>query len=246
MRPWYKDFFDEFYLRSYKNIVNKKRTLKEVNFVEKTLKLQKGARILDLCCGNGRHAIELAKRGYVVTAQDLNKDFLKLAAREAKKENVQIRFVCKDMRDIPFQNEFGAIFNIFTSFGYLESSEEDFKVIQQVAKALKTGGKFLLDIRNRDWILANFQYKDWRIVDGLIVLEERYFDSFSGKVITQVIYIEKGKIKKTTEHSARLYNLPEINEMLKKVGLEIQKVYGGLDFEEYTAKSQRMIILSLK
>lgn len=245
MKGWYQKFFDDFYLQSYKNITNKERTLKEVNFIEKSMELKKGARVLDLCCGPGRHSIELAKRGYIVTAQDLNKKFLRLANKEAKKEKVQIRFVCSDMRKIPFKNEFDAVFNIFTSFGYLESDEEDFKVIQQVAKALKKDGKFLLDIRNREWVLSNFQYKDWRIVEDLIVLEERCFDDLSGKVIVDVTYIKEGK-KKKTRHSARLYTLSEINTMLKKAGLKIQKIYGGLDFEKYNFKSERMIVLASK
>ena len=246
MKLWYKEFFDKLYLKSYKDIVNKERTLKEVNFIGKVLELQKGSCILDLCCGHGRHSVELAKRGYSVTAQDLNEDFLELANRKAKKERVQIKFISGDMRDIPFREEFDAIINIFTSFGYLENDGEDFKVIQQVTKALKSSGKFLLDLRNRDWIIANFRQKNWREVDGLIVLEERSFDAQFGTVKTRVIYIEKEKIKKTTEHSARLYTFSEINEMLRKAGLIIKNVYGGFDLEEYTVYSQRMITISSK
>lgn len=245
-KKWYKDFFDKYYLRSYKDIIDERRTLKEVNFIEKALDLPKKSHILDLCCGHGRHSIELAKRGYLITAQDLNEKFLRLASKEAKKEDVRIRFVCKDMRNIPFFKEFDAVFNIFTSFGYLESDQDDFKTIQQVAKSLKTGGKFLLDIRNPDWILANFQSKNWRVVDDLIVLEERSLNLFPKKVITKVIYIEKEKTKQATEHSARLYDFLEIRSMLKKNGLAVQKVYGGLDFERYNRKSQRMIIISRK
>ncbi|MBU2544999.1 class I SAM-dependent methyltransferase [Patescibacteria group bacterium] len=246
VKKWYNDFFDDYYLRSYKDIVSEERTLQEVGFIEKSLKLSQKSRILDLCCGHGRHLIELAKRGYIMTGQDLARNFLKIATETAKKNDVKVKFICGDMRHIPFHGEFDAIFNIFTSFGYLENDEEDFKVIKQVANSLKIGGKFLLDIRNRDWILANFQYKDWRIIDDLVILEERHLDSSFKKVITKVTYIEKGKIGKITEHSARLYALSNIQSMFKKAGLSIQKVYGGLDFKRHTIKSQRTIIIASK
>lgn len=246
MKDWYKKFFDKFYLLSYREIIDKKRTLQEINFIEKVLELNKDDKILDLCCGHGRHSIELAKRGYNVTAQDLNRYFLKLAKKQAEKEGVRIRFVCKDMRIIPFRNEFDAIFNIFTSFGYLESDEEDFKVIKQVSKALKRGGKFLLDIRNPYWLINNFQYQNWRIVNDLVVLEERQLDFFSGRVISQVFYFKKGKKRKKTGHYTRIYTLAEINNMLKMTGLTIKKVYGDFDFNDYSLNSPRMIILSIK
>lgn len=246
LKSWYQDFFDDYYLRSFRNIISDERTLQETNFIEKSLKLTQKSRILDLCCGHGRHSIELAKKGYIMTGQDLAQNFIKIATKTAKKNGVNIKFICEDMRRIPFYEEFDAIFNIFTSFGYLENDKEDAKVIKQVANSLKTGGKFLLDIRNRDWILANFQYNDWRIMDDLIVLEERHLDPSFKKVITKVIYIEKGKIGKITEHSARLYNLSDIQSMFRKAGLSIQKIYGGLDFERHTIKSQRTIIIASK
>ena len=92
--------------------------------------LKPGASVLDLCCGQGRHSVQLAKRGFQVTGLDLNAEYLDLASKAAEAAKVTIETVAADMREIPFENKFDAIVNMYSSFGYLESEAEDLKVLE--------------------------------------------------------------------------------------------------------------------
>ena len=125
---WYTEeggFFGPGYLREYADLLPPERTTAEIDFLEQVVPLERGAKILVLACGHGRHAIELARRGYAMTGQDLNAFFLQEAARAATRVGVQVRWVQRNMRDIPVADEFAVVLNLFSSFGYLESDAED-------------------------------------------------------------------------------------------------------------------------
>ena len=151
--PWYKTFFGDDYLRIYEPILTPERTQRDVDGIVNLLALPQGSSILDLCCGHGRHAIPLAQRGYMVTGLDLSEVFLREAEKEALAKAVHVDFLHADMRNIPFENEFDAVINIFTAFGYLENQDEDQQVLNQVYKALKPGGLFLLEIIHREGLI---------------------------------------------------------------------------------------------
>jgi SAM-dependent methyltransferase len=142
------DFFRGDYLNVYGHTFSEERAEKESTFVASALELKPGASVLDLCCGQGRHSIQLAKRGLRVTGLDLNPEYLELAKRAAKASKVTIETIAADMRRIPFEDKFDAIVNMYSSFGYLESEGEDLKVLESAAKALKAGGRILLDMLN--------------------------------------------------------------------------------------------------
>src|SRR5262249_12669661 len=155
--PWYHEFFGEDYLRIYAHTLAPERTAQEVEGIVRLLALPPGSSILDLCCGHGRHSIPLAQRGYQVTGQDLSEFFLQRAQVDAQVEGVSVRWVRGDMREIPFANEFDAVINIFTAFGYFESEAEDQKVLRQVHRALKPGGRFLLELKHREDVMRHYR-----------------------------------------------------------------------------------------
>src|SRR5579859_5025306 len=109
--PWYKAFFGEDYLRIYEPVLSPERTVREVDGIVDLLALPQGSSILDLCCGHGRHAIPLARRGYQVTGQDLSEVFLREAETEAQAQGAHVHWIQGDMRNIPFENEFDAAIN---------------------------------------------------------------------------------------------------------------------------------------
>src|SRR2546429_3597127 len=113
--PWYKTFFGEDYLHIYEPVLTPERTQREVDGIVNLLALPQGSSILDLCCGHGRHAIPLARHGYKVTGQDLSEVFLREAEKEALAKGVHVDWLHGDMRNIPFENEFDAVINIFRS-----------------------------------------------------------------------------------------------------------------------------------
>ena len=244
--PWYQNFFGQRYLDSYSHILTPEQTLRQVDFIERVLGLPSDGKILDLCCGHGRHLVELASRGYQMTGLDLDPLYLEMAHRAAQERNLQVRLECKDMRDIPYTDEFDAIINIFTSFGYLESDEEDQKVLNGVGRALKPGGLFLMELLCRDYLMRIFRSRDWyETPAGVRVLEERTFDALTGRNnARQISFYPDGHLSEA-HSSLRVYTLTELARMLDSAGLNAEATYRDMSEEPYTFDS-RLAILARK
>ena len=245
---WYTEFFNEDYPKIYSERLSQEATERETAFAVRALGLQEGARVLDLACGHGRHAIALAQRGMVVTGQDLNEDYLRRAREDAVREGVEIETVHGDMRDIPFTDEFDAVINMFTAFGYFDSEDEDMRVLQAVANALKTGGKLLLDTINREWVLSNYAQNDWHTDDdGNTFLEHREFDLVTGRNrVTFSIVTADGNRRESPGHDVRLYTLTELARLLDAAGLRLSAVYGDYDAAPYAINTPRLIVVATK
>jgi SAM-dependent methyltransferase len=245
--PWYQVFFGEDYLRIYGLFLSPERTEHDVEGIDKLLALPPGSTVLDLCCGHGRHAIPLAQRGYQVTGQDLSEVFLQQARAAADAQRVQVRWVHSDMRSIPFENEFDAVINIFTAFGYLESDDEDQQVLVQVQKALKPGGLFLLEIIHREGLMRRYApFGVQRHDDGLIVIEERRFNLLTSRNETRVTMIDSDGQRTEYAHAVRLYTLTELVRLCTAAGLQAQAHYGGLDGSELALDSHRLVLVCRK
>lgn len=220
-------------------------TEQEVKFIIDVLNLPPDTRILDLYCGYGRHAIELAKKGYHVVGFDSSESFLDIARRNARHENVDVQFVLGDMRQLDFTAEFSAVINMFAAFGYF-TDEENADIIAKVARALKPGGQFLIDLLNREWMINNALNRYWRHPSGEYVL------SYKVDLIKGIAHMKRTLInqiddtKKEYEFSLRAYSLPEMEAVMGAAGLKISTVFGGFDRRAYDANSPRMIILARK
>jgi SAM-dependent methyltransferase len=246
-RPWYEQLFEDIYLRAWVPYFAPERTALRVEGIDSLLRLSSGSHILDLACGQGRIAIPLAGRGYQVTGLDLSQPLLAVAEESARKAKVQVRWIRSDMRRIPFEGEFDAVINIFTSFGYLESEEEDLKVLRGVERALKPGGVFLLDFINRDWVMRHFrEHIIDRLASGAIVLHEASFDFLTSRNNVRVSLIEPDGRWQESRHSVRMYTLTELVEMLQATQLAVESYHGGLDGSEFGLESRRTVILSRK
>ena len=245
---WYTDFFNEDYLKIYSERLSHDVTERETSFVVDSLGLQEGARVLDLACGHGRHAIALAQRGMVVTGQDLNEDYLRKAREDAAREGVEIETVRGDMRDIPFTGEFDAVINMFTAFGYFDSEDEDVRVLHAVGNSLKSDGKLLLDTINREWVLANYVQNDWHTDDdGNTFLEHRVFDLVTGRNhVTFSIVTADGTRRESPGHDIRLYSLTELVRLFDAAGLRVSATYGDYDGSPYAINTARMIVVATK
>jgi SAM-dependent methyltransferase len=247
MTAWYEEFFGEDYLRMYALTLAPERTVQEVEGIVRLLAPPPGSSILDLCCGHGRHAIPLAQRGYRVTGQDLSEFFLQRAQADAQVEGVSVRWVRGDMREIPFEDEFDAVINIFTAFGYFESEEEDQKVLQQVHRALKPGGRFLLELKHREDVIRRYRPSIvTRLDDGLIVTHESELDLLTSRnPVTMTMFFPDGR-RKEYRHSVRMYTLTELAQMCEAAGLPLEAYYGGLDGSALTLDSKRLALLCRK
>ena len=241
-QPWFERFFGRDYLILYAHT----GTAGEVDAIEKILRPRKGARVLDVACGAGRHSIELAKRGYAVTGVDLSEALLREARAASKRARVRPAFVRRDMRDLRYHEDFDAALSMFTSFGYFDSPREDEKVIEGISRALKPRGKFLLEMFNRDSFATNLPQQGWRARDdGTVVLEEDAFDLLRGRFETRQIIIDRRGTREYTG-SVRAYNLAELKEILERHGLFLHRALGGLDLSPYTMRSQRLVLYAVK
>lgn len=244
--PWYESFFGKDYLRIYAPFLPPEKSEREVHGILTLLNLPPGSAILDLCCGDGRHTLSLARQGYQMTGLDLSMELLERARAAAEEQNLSVRWVHGDMRQLPFEQEFDAVINIFTSFGYLPNEDEDQKVLQQVEHVLKPGGLFLLETVYQPRVMRAFTpHGVTRYDDGLIVVEERRIDPFGSRNEVHIsMFFPDGR---RNEHyqSIRIYTLSELTRMLNIVGLHLQAYYGGLDASLLTLDS-RLVILSQK
>jgi SAM-dependent methyltransferase len=244
--PWYTTLFGEDYWRIYSHLTPE-RTVQEVEGTVNLLALPPGSAILDLCCGHGRHTIPLAERGYRMTGLDLSEIFLRRARADAETHGIQIRWVHSDMREIPFENEFDAVINLFTSFGYLESEDNDQQVLRQVHKSLKPGGLFLLEMIHRESLMRRYAPSSvTRHDDGLLILEEHRFDLLASRNEVRVTLLYPDGRRTEYRHAVRVYSLTELARMLEAAGLVVQAHYGGLDGSRLTMDSRRLVVLSRK
>lgn len=246
--PWYASAFDEEYYDAFHPMLTPEVTREETDFLLEKLALPEGARILDLCCGQGRHAIELARRGYHVTGLDLSTYLLDIARREAAEAKVEIEFIHADMRRIPTPDApYDAVINMFSAYGYLETDEEDQKSIAASATVLRPGGAFFLDAVNREAVIRFNQPWHWtEHADGTLFAARMRWDILAGRQhVTEVLIRPDGR--RTEDHySYRTYTYTEIARHFREGGFDEAtfQVWGGFDSSRYTWDSARMIVLA--
>ena len=153
---WYESFFGPDYLALYAPRLDSEQTEAEVRFCVNVLGLSERDRVLDLCCGTGRHTEMLAKRGIRAVGLDLSPDYL-AAARSRTEREGKVEWVRADMRAVPFTGSFDAVINMFTAFGYFPTETEDGEVLAAAASALAPGGALLIDTLSRDWVAAHHE-----------------------------------------------------------------------------------------
>jgi len=243
-RPWWEDLFDDDFIRTMDRAENKVIS-REVNFIEQCLGLEKGASILDLACGTGRHAVELSSRGYAVVGYDLSLSMLALAAEEAQGRNQKLNFLQGDMREMNFDQVFDGVYSWSTSFGYFDD-EKNFDILQRMHRALRTGGVLVLDIINRDYVAPRQPSMVWFEGDGCVCMDEMQVDFFSSRLkVKRTAMFDDGRSREI-DYSMRLYNLHEIGKMMHDADFKVLEVTGhpahpGVFFG---SESPRLIIVA--
>lgn len=242
---WPVAFFDDDYLRIYRPRFTADGTRTELDFIEGALGVAKGAALLDLACGFGRHAIGMALRGYAVTGVDFNPRYLEVAAEDARAVGANVTWRTGDMRALPFEGEFAGVYSFFTSFGYFDDTENE-KVLSGIARALAPKGRFLIDMMNRDWLLTHPQQRTWtQREDGSLLMEETSIELIESRVVSRQILIDpKGGPQVTKEYYLRAYTCAELSALLRRHGLEVREVWGGPEREPHTIESRRLVLLA--
>jgi len=209
------------------------------------LKLEPGAAVLDLCCGPGRHSLELARRGFKVTGVDRTARFLEEARRRAEAEGLVIEFVQGDMRTFRRPEAFDAVINLFTSFGYFDDPQEDKQVLENVYTSLRPNGKLLLDTMGKEVLARIFRERDWFEQDGALFLEERRLLEGWSRIETRWIIVRDGEQEEFTL-KLRLYSGAELRALLREIGFRRVELFGNLDGEPYDQNARRLVALAEK
>ncbi|HTJ40842.1 MAG TPA: methyltransferase domain-containing protein [Kofleriaceae bacterium] len=225
-KPWFEEIFDEDYLRTLP-FLTPQATQAEARFVIETLGVEPGAQVLDLGCGYGRHAMELAARGYHVVGLDMSLPLLLRGADEAQRRGLTINFVHGDMRELDFDAQFDGAYCLFSTFGFFDD-ETNKKTAANLSRALKPGAKVVIEILNRDYLVGDLPTRVWWEGDGCVVLEEVEFNYFSSRIQSNrsVVFDDGRQLEQ--EISIRAYSLHELGKLLHSVGFRVLEVSGSI------------------
>ncbi|MBI5631755.1 MAG: class I SAM-dependent methyltransferase [Elusimicrobia bacterium] len=218
----------------------------EAAFAARALGLKKGRKVLDLCCGTGRHSRLLARRGILVTGLDATPAYLRQARRLSGAGNP--RYVLGDIRRLAYDEEFDAVLNLWTSFGYFLNPLEDFESLRGICRALKPGGLFLIDVVNAGYLRRHFLPRNWRRrADGSYLLEEAELRfGRDPSVVSTWTVIRPGHRPASAAHFLRLYDDKRLSRALSAAGLEPLRRWGSLEGGQLLADSKRLVILARK
>jgi SAM-dependent methyltransferase len=224
-KPWFADLFDEDYLRTLP-FLTPQATQAEAEFVIDAMGLSPGAQVLDVGCGYGRHAMELAARGFHVVGLDMSTPLLVRGGEEAHRRGLTINFVRGDMRELDFEGQFDGAYCLFSTFGYFDD-ETNKKTLSNIARALKPGGRVLIEILNRDYVIADLPTRVWWEGEGCVVLEEVDLNYFSSRIqVNRSVVFDDGR-QLEQEISVRAYSLHEVGKLLHAAGFRVLEVSGA-------------------
>src|SRR6266550_2407186 len=236
---WWRFWFGPGYLALYDDTL-RERTPIEIDQLEALLQLRPPLRILDLPCGQGRHAIELARRGYDVTGVDLSPFLLKIAADRGRAESVRVRWLLGDMRQPIAGERFDVVLNLFTSLGYFAEEADDRTVIDAAAAMVLPGGRFVLELINGERLMAEFQEREWFTVGQAAVVERRSLDRVARRMVVERTVTTPNDTE-VNLHAIRLYAGGEVEAMLRAAGFGRIDLYGDWSGEPLTPESRRVL-----
>jgi len=250
---WWRSLFNSIYLKTDADVVDDAEiTRKEVDIFSEILGISPEDRILDLCCGQGRHALELTRRGFAnAEGMDRSHYLIQRARSQAKKEALSIRFREGDARKIPYPpDSFGAVMVLGNSFGYFETAQDDLRVLKEVARVLKPWGKLLIDIADGNYLKRHFQPRSWEWIDPKhFVCRERSLSLDKQRLISRevVTHVEKGVIVDQF-YAERLYTKEDITGLLAKAGFSGIVIHSEISPDSKRAQDlgmmQRRILVS--
>lgn len=225
---WWRTLFDAVYLQTDGDVVEDASiTQAEVSFLLSELPLSAGHRVLDLCCGQGRHALELARRvpGLDVTGLDQSAFLIDLAAhRTPPSSRDRIRFFMGDCRALPFaRGSFDAVVVMGNSFGYFDAAAQDDAVLAEVARVLRPGGRVIIDVTDGDYMRAAFAHRSWEHVDPQVfVIRARELDAANGRLVSREVVLQGAPDDVTLVRDAcyaeRLYSEGDMAGLLARGG----------------------------
>ena len=223
-RPWWEELFNEDFSRALVRLTEE-QVEQEVNFIEESLGVAPGAVVLDLGCGSGEHAVELAGRGYGIVGYDLSLHQLALAQEGAQERGQKLNFLQGDMREMAFEEVFDGVYCWNTTFGYFEE-DKNANVAERIFRSLKPGGTLLLDVINRDFAAMDQPSSVWYEGDSCVCMDDMSIDFLTSRMrVKRSLILDDGRTRECT-YSVRLYSLHELGKMLHDIGFRVTEASG--------------------
>ena len=241
---WWASYFDSQYLLEYEPIFQLERDRREAARLLDLLGLPAGSRMLDVPCGQGRHAHLFAEAGLDVDGLDYSAELLAVAKKRGTGRT--LRYRRGDMRKLPaaWTRRFDAVVNLFTSFGFFLQPSDDMRVIAEFARVLKPGGQLVWHGGSRDGVMAKFLSRDWWCTeDGTMIGHQRSFDPLSG-ILTIRSTWRGPRRHGEREHRIRLYTADRIAAMCASAGLIVEAAYDGFRDRPLSRRSPEMLLVA--
>lgn len=244
MSEWFEDWFaSEFYLDVYKHR-NEEDAAKLLDLILRQTSIDKSKLILDAACGAGRHAVSLKKMGYRVVGFDLSLPLLKVASQNLADISEEIPFFRADLRDVCLRSEFDLVLNVFTSFGYFDTDEENFSFLKNSINFLQDGGHFVFDYINKHHLVKNLVPQSSKKVDKYNIDEKR---QIKDNRVTKDIRITSAEQTYNFRESVKLYDSSRLIEKFGAIGYTIVETYGNYEGDTFDQdNSERLIVICRK
>ena len=180
---------------------------------------------------------------FEVVGIDRSKEYVFEAGQSARAEGLRARFIAMDVRDLPFRDHFDLAISMWTSFGFFDE-EANASIIAGIRRSLVPGGKFFIELINRDWLVRNFEPRSWsRIDESLILLEERVFEMRTSVNRCTWYFLEGGQVKETPIE-LRVYSFHEIVALLRRCGFWRIEGFGDLEGSPVSFDSRMMRVIA--
>jgi SAM-dependent methyltransferase len=243
---WWASYFDTHYLLEYEPLFTPEKDRRDVARLLDVLELPVGARILDVPCGQGRHAHLLAESGFDVDGLDYSATLL--AKANERGTGPTLRYTRGDMRKLPsrWTARFDAVLNLFTSFGFFLDPADDRRTIAEFARVLRPGGMLVWHGGSRDGVMARFLSRDWwRTGNGTLITHERRFDPLSGVLSVATAWTGPDGTG-ARDHRIRLYTATRLAELCAEAGLIVDAAYDGWLDRPLRRRSTEMLLVARK
>ena len=208
--------------------------------------LTKGSSVLDAGCGPGRISVELAAKGLDVTGVDIIQSELDAAKDSADAEGVKLDLINCDLRSFKSQKKFDCAINLYTSFGYCDTIEEDFQILKNIADPLRDIVFFILECKSRETAILYFTDGEWFERSGLTVLTQFSVEGAWEGLRSKWTIINRDGQRIEHEFVQRLYSAIELKRMMIRAGFNSVEIYGNYDFSPYNEHAKTMVIVAKK
>jgi cyclopropane fatty-acyl-phospholipid synthase-like methyltransferase len=242
-KEWWEEFFPA-WSDVQRQIKSEEETRVEADCIENLLQLPLQATVLDVPCGEGRLALQMAALGFRVTGVDLALPLLEDARQKAAERRLEVTWEHRDMRDLPWQNAFDGAFCFWGSFGYFdERGNADF--LNAVCRALKPGARFLMDTHVAETLLPRFQERAWHRIGETIMLQARRYDHAQSRINVEWTFIKDGEAVERSS-SIRIYTYYELCRLLKEAGFIACEGYDGASETSFHLGARRLVLVATK